>query len=205
MNEREVAQLMLIAATRWPRQWVAPTNNDDLNVMMLCWMDTLGDLDASLVRAVMASWTSEWPPNLGQIRQKALEIVISMVDTSTAPSWGDAWEELVEACHRVGSYGTPTWSHPCVAKAVDIIGYKEFCLSDVNSMTTWRSQFRDIYQVVVKEFQQQSLEHLEAPALASWKQSAVAELKSGSSNVSLSQVSIKELASKLAISQSSER
>lgn len=170
MNSQEFRQMMLYGKLRWPRQWEVPTDDELLNLSEMVWLDALGDLDAGLVRAAMASWSGTWPPNPGELRAAALDLAqISSKDA--LPGWEQAWKELTQMVKSKGSYGTPEWSHPVIAEAVDTLGYKEFCMSQTSDIATWRAQFRQIYENLASRWKREN--RPEVPAVLAWQSKAL--------------------------------
>lgn len=166
MNSQEFHQMMLYGKFRWPRQWEVPTDDESLKLAELVWLDALGDLDAGLVRAAMAAWKGPWPPNPGDLREAALNLRVLHSDDDV-PGWEQAWKELTDMVRKVGSYGSPTWSHPVVTEAVETLGYKEFCLSLTADTGTWRAQFRQIYENLANRWRRET--RPEVPAVARWQ------------------------------------
>lgn len=90
--------------------------------------DLLLDLAAGAVMAAVQSLAAEgreFAPNPGQLRKRACELVAPAI-----PDADEAWSEVVSAMALIGSYGSPTWSHPAVAAAVETIGWRRLCLSE---------------------------------------------------------------------------
>ena len=170
MNSQEFHQMMLYGKFRWPRQWEVPTDEENLKLAELVWLDALGDLDAGLVRAAMARWSGTWPPNPGELREAALDLV-ETASKDQLPGWEQAWKELTDGVKRIGSYGKPEWSHEVVSEAVDTLGYKEFCMSLTADIGTWRAQFRQIYENLAARWQREN--RPEVPAVLNWKRDAL--------------------------------
>ena len=166
MNSQEFHQMMLYGKFRWPRQWEVPTDDESLQLAELVWLDALGDLDVSLIRAAMARWSGTWPPNPGELREAALDLAQSSSDNAL-PGWEQAWKELTQMVKSKGSYATPEWSHAVVQEAVDTLGYKEFCMSQTSDIGTWRAQFRQIYENLAARWRRES--RPEVPAVAAWR------------------------------------
>jgi len=59
----------------------------------------------------------------------------------------EAWAELRKAITDYGSYSNPKFSSPVIAKAVEALGWKEICLSDIDN--SWiREHFFRIYNAL---------------------------------------------------------
>lgn len=170
MNSNEFRQMLLYGKILWPRQWIVPTDKETLDLMESVWSEALGDLNPALIKAAMVKWEGNWPPNPSELRRAALELLESGVD-SLRPSWEQAWKELNDAVKRVGSYGSPAWSHPTVAEAVETLGYKEYCMSLTAESGMWRAQFRQIFENISARWQR--AHRPEPPAVVEWLATAI--------------------------------
>lgn len=105
-------------------------------------VDMLADLDPAALKAAVKQHiaTSKFPPTIAELRQGA-----ATVSGPALPSYADAWEEVLGEVRRVGYLGMPSFSHPLIAKAVAVMGWRDLCASEVSETATWRAQFRDIY------------------------------------------------------------
>jgi hypothetical protein len=54
-----------------------------------------------------------------------------------APSLESASTEVLATILAVGSYGTPTWSHPAIGAAVNSIGWRDICASEGDYWKAW--------------------------------------------------------------------
>lgn len=104
----------------------------------------LADVPFEAVKAAVAQWTSEahdWPPNAGQLRTSALALI-----RPALPAWADAWDEVLTTIRRIGYYGTPAFSHPLITQAVQGMGgWQTMCQMEITETSTWRAQFRDVF------------------------------------------------------------
>lgn len=128
MTRSEVIHIMKFLSAYWPN-FRLPSTGPDMDDFLDAWMRLLGDLEHGPVFAAAEAYGSEgkeFAPNPGMLRRRAIE----MTDTSGIPSADDAWGEVVEAFARVGSYRTPTFSHPAIDAVVHSMGWKTLCLSE---------------------------------------------------------------------------
>lgn len=92
---------------------------------------------------------STYLPTIAEIRTQALRIL-----HPPPPPWEDAWLLLQKAIRRCGVGNKPTFhSNPVLAQTVDVIGWKELCLSETPHIT--RAHFRDVYTSLAQRTQEQ--------------------------------------------------
>jgi hypothetical protein len=122
-----------------------PTDADALAMTKQVWMDTMGDLEAEVIRRAMASWTDHWPPQPLELRNAALDQQDLEHGVGLPPSPGDAWQEF-----RTNYRMDEDWSHPAVARAAHAIGCKAYGNSPEADVMAWRAHFFKIYEGAVK-------------------------------------------------------
>ena len=61
---------------------------------------------------------------------------------------GEAWLVVKQAFSSIGSWGMPKFKAPLIQKAVDIMGWKELCLSE--NQVADRAHFMKIYDKLVE-------------------------------------------------------
>lgn len=93
---------------------------------------TLADIDGDLLKAATLRFIENnvYPriPTPGELRQFAAEIV---TQAQGLPSGAAAWGEVTHQLRYVGSWGTPGWSTPLIADAVqDVGGWMYLCMSE---------------------------------------------------------------------------
>lgn len=106
------------------------------------WERLLGDLDPrALVSAIdeLAITHSDFPPGPGAFRKRAIEL-----SSPAVPSADQALAEVYQQLASVGSYGTPTWSHPAVGNAVDAMGGWRYLCGSEDQMAD-RAHFLKLY------------------------------------------------------------
>lgn len=73
----------------------------------------------------------------------------------------EAWREVLQAVYDVGIYkGPPTFSRPAIEKAVDTIGWREICMSEVGDPAI-RAHFMQVYE----SYRQRQLDEMRYPQL----------------------------------------
>lgn len=113
--------------------------------------DLLADLDIVALKAATRQHlaTSPHPPTVAELRKG----VTALTDPAL-PDWGEAWREMLDQIGRVGSYGTPSWSHPVIAEAVrQLAPWREVCAMEIADTGTHRAQFRQVYEAVTARAQ----------------------------------------------------
>jgi len=106
---------------------------------------TLKDLDYDLLEAAtlhaIAQPGRAFAPSVGEIRGAVSDI---MQHSSHMPSSFEAWNEFLQQARAVGHMGKPQFSHPLVAKTVQVMGWKELCLSE--NQVADRARFVQAYE-----------------------------------------------------------
>lgn len=118
------------------------------------WFDLLIDVPGEALMPAFRQYVAsgeKYPPNPGQLRQLVLGVT-----RLECPSVGEAWDEVMTAIRRVGSWGTPTWSHPAIERAVaNMGGWRVLCAMETDDTATNRAQFRDIYNNIISRAEQE--------------------------------------------------
>lgn len=136
MTSQEYAEVMLVHSRLWPMFSPPPGTYE-------VWKPLLVDLDAGVVTAALYDLATEedreFAPGAGQIRRRAVEL-----SRPPIPSLDQALAEVWTAMSRVGHYGSPEWSSPAVAAAVDAMGgWQIVCAGD--NPDAFRAQFARVY------------------------------------------------------------
>lgn len=139
MTEREAFEAVGIALAACPSHSVKLTKQDQAN-MVKAWALLLADLDASDVKAALLRFlgSSKWLPSPAELRG----IVAESKHGRRRPG-ADAWGDVLRAVSQFGSYRSPTFADPLVARAVDALGWRELCLSE-NAVSD-RARFVELY------------------------------------------------------------
>lgn len=148
MTDREFETIALALKASYPNSNVLPDK-----YAMRTWFEALADLDARV--ASNAVWehisTSVFPPSIAEIRQKCSERLSPMIT-----DWGEAWEEVLMAIRKYGSYREDEAVNSLsklTAIAVRRMGFRNLCMSE-NTVAD-RAHFQRIYEGMVKEEKRQ--------------------------------------------------
>lgn len=123
------------------------------DAVITLWFEQLKDLDYKVAEAALNKYaaTNKWSPSLADIREIATSISMGEL-----PDWGEAWQEVVTAIRRYGSYRAAEAIEslsPLTRKAVEYIGgYYHLCASE--NSTADRANFRDTYSRLVERQKQ---------------------------------------------------
>ena len=96
MTKQEFATLAMALKTYYPREKLIPNDK-----AMELWFRQLQDLEFKVAEAALYKWvaTNRWAPKISEIREMAAEITRGEI-----PDWGEAWEQVLKAIGRFGSY-----------------------------------------------------------------------------------------------------
>jgi hypothetical protein len=98
--------------------------------------------------------TSRFLPTVAEIRAAALEVA-----DGAARAPGDAWGDVLRAIGRYGANRTPgvefCFADPLVARAVQSLGWRELCLSEVGYAD--RARFVELYAQLVESDRRERL------------------------------------------------
>lgn len=113
----------------------------------LAYMALLQPYDGDdLLRAVIALGTTRQNSFVPPVAE--LITAIGALGQERLPGFDEALVEVRGEIRRVGSYGTPSFSHPCIAQAVAAIGWRELCLSEEPQIIF--AQLRMMYQSAIQ-------------------------------------------------------
>lgn len=116
---------------------------------------TLADLPLEVLDAAVEQCVAEckFRPTVAELRDKALKLA---TPAGSHPTSAEAWGLVVAAIRAVGSYGRPTFKDPLVARAVEVMDWRQLCMSEQPSVD--RAQFMRIYeQLVARELDEARL------------------------------------------------
>lgn len=147
MTKKEFALFAMALKTYYPRENLIPNDK-----AMELWFRQLQDLDYKTAEIALNKWvaTNKWSPSIAEIREKAAEIT-----QGEAPDWGEAWEKVLTAISRFGSYepGKAMESlDDLTREAVKRIGFINICMSE--NISVERASFRMIYKNMVERRKQ---------------------------------------------------
>ncbi len=83
-------------------------------------------------------------PAVAELRDKALRLASA---AGQHPTSAEAWGLVVEAIRRVGSYGRPRFADPLVARAVEVMDWRQMCACETPAAD--RAHFMRIYEQLV--------------------------------------------------------
>lgn len=148
MKRSEWAKLAAVLQARWPNREIPPESIE-------IYFEDLAEFPARQVNAAITALYRdgrEWAPNGAQIRQKVIELGVSLLDH------GAAYELAMKAASTGGGadYGLDWLEErdPVVAQAAGHYGWRDFCLGDTPDSVR-RAQFREIYQQTAERAERQ--------------------------------------------------
>lgn len=146
MDKREFAVWAMALKTYYPREQLLPNQQ-----AMELWFRELQDIPADIADVVLRKWvsTNKWSPSIAEIREMASTVV-----NGEAQTWGEAWETVIRAIKKYGSYRPKEALEsldPVTRKCVESLGFRELCISE-NAMAD-RANFRMIYETMQKREQ----------------------------------------------------
>lgn len=112
------------------------------------YVEDLADLDyepAALAVKTLRQ-TRTFLPSIAEVRDAAAELTAGHL-----PDGDEAWREVQSRMRKVGSYGTPRWSHPAIADTVKAMGWLELCAS-ANQVAD-RAHFLALYTTARRRFE----------------------------------------------------
>lgn len=141
MDKTEFAAFAMAVRTYYPKENILPNQQ-----AMELWYRELQDLPAKVAEAALRKWvsTNKWSPSIAEIR----EMTVSITE-GDGLTWGEAWEQVVLAIRRYGSYRPQEALDsldPLTRRCVQNLGYRELCMSE-NPMAD-RANFRMIFETL---------------------------------------------------------
>lgn len=135
MTRNDVVRMLGFIAMTYPNVKISDGTPE-------AWYALLGDLDPkqamlALQRVLMVQQIPALPTP-GAIRQEAANVA-----DPDLPIAALAWGEVVQQIRHVGHWGRPSFTHPMIARAVEIMGWREMCASEEPDVV--RGQFLKIY------------------------------------------------------------
>lgn len=138
MTEKEAVSLVGMLMAAYPRFEITKAT-------IRLYQEFLMDLGFSSAKCAIAGHiaSSQYFPSISEIREAALTFAEPRI-----PSAAEAWFEVMEAITKTGSYGTPSFSHRSIKKAVKAIGWNNLCWSEAIGVE--RAHFLKIYSTFRK-------------------------------------------------------
>jgi hypothetical protein len=84
--------------------------------------------------------TNKWLPSVAELRRRAF----TLMPGAHIPTAAEAWAEVMDQVHSLGSYRMPEFSHPVIDRAVKAMGWRELCLTE--NLQADRAHFLQIYE-----------------------------------------------------------
>lgn len=123
------------------------------------WIDEFGDVDEPAFNAAVRQHIreGEWFPRIAEI-WRHIHKFEDLADGDD--DWASAWSAVKGAISRYGAWGTTAEVHDYLGDKlpaamaddtraiVQRLGWRELCAMEMDQESTWRAQFRDIYQRV---------------------------------------------------------
>jgi len=136
-SEQEILQTLAVLTNAYPANHLE-TGSVALYVRLL------SDIPAALLQAAVLDYIahSTWFPTIGELRQTALDL---QREADPQPDAHEAWAEVLEAIARVGHAGQPQFSHPLIAEVVQLTGWHQLCMTDIQDLRFERHNFITIY------------------------------------------------------------
>lgn len=147
MNKKEFAIFASALRTYYPKENILP-NDKALEL----WYNQLNDIPFELAELTLNKWVAvnKWSPSIADIREQALQIT-----QGEAKTWGDAWQEVLDAVHRYGTYGAVEAMETfddVTKKCVKRLGFYNICVSE--NIAVERANFRQIYEAEIQRVRQ---------------------------------------------------
>lgn len=139
MDKREFGLFASALRTYYPRETLLPNQQ-----AAELWYRQLQDLPYEVAEAVLNKWvsTNKYSPSIAEIRETAASIT-----HGDAPDWGDAWETVLLAIRKYGSYNEKAAldsMDELTRTVVKRLGFRDICLSE--NIVADRANFRMIYE-----------------------------------------------------------
>ena len=132
----EFSAVMAVLATSYP--------NFKLTVeTMTVYKQLLSDIPVDYLKAGCLKHATEnkWFPSVAELRAAAFDV---MTNKPTIPSAFEAWQEVRESILKYGRDRKPLFSHPVIERSVNVMGWKELCLSENSDYD--RAHFFKVYE-----------------------------------------------------------
>ena len=139
MTKKEFALFASALKTYYPRENILPNEQ-----AIALWYNQLKDLPYSVAEVTLNKWvaTNKWSPSIAEIREQAAGL-----QRGTVKDWGDAWQDVLRAIRRYGSYdelsGLASLDE-ITRQAAKRVGWRTMCMSE--NISVERANFRMIYE-----------------------------------------------------------
>lgn len=138
MNTQETGTILRILRTVWPNEQITEDR-------ITAYQWAFDDLEYRQVEDACKRWMKT-----GKFFPKPAELLEIIATATVAPDIlpETAWAEVLKQAGRVGLSGTPTFSSPLIATAVEAVTWQAICITDFKDHATLRAQFRDALRAV---------------------------------------------------------
>lgn len=139
MNKKEFAIIASALRTYYPKENLLPNEQ-----AMQLWFNQLNDIPYKVAEVTLNKWvaTNKWSPSIADIREQAAGIT-----QGEAKEWGDAWQEVLRAISKYGSYREDealASLDDTTRTVVRRLGFRNLCFSE--EIQVDRANFRMIYE-----------------------------------------------------------
>lgn len=141
MTEVEAQKLVTMLVTAFPSSLARLSESQQAD-MFRVYRRMLVDLDSASAAAAVETLiaTSRFMPTVAEIREATIATHLGKVRAGM-----DAWGDVRAAVGRFGRNRFPEFDDPITARAVERLGWVEFCNSDVSEAPSWRARFVELY------------------------------------------------------------
>jgi len=125
-NHHQIDRALAPLALAYPHHF-KQYDSGDMDAARALYHRILSDIDGALLEAAVTHWLSlakPFHPSPGELRDMAYSL------SDQHPSAEEAWGVVKQAMRQIGSYRTPEFDDPLIARAVEIMGWRDLCLSE---------------------------------------------------------------------------
>ena len=140
-NEAEISELVGLMSAAYPG---AKVSDATVEVYVAMLKDIPLDILTASVQQCMAE--SEFLPTVAKVRDKALALTAPI-----APAPLEAWGIVLKAIGVYGFYRTPEFADPIITKAVDCIGWRNICCTEMDNQGVDRAHFSRVYEGLLRQ------------------------------------------------------
>ncbi len=159
MNKSDTAKLLAVIGRAWPtfREEIKNDPNEEILTFWHMTLSTASYEEAHTALGVILRSGNPFAPKPGQILQQVSKDAIYGVDENLA------WEEVLREIRRVGANPSPSWaggeripapvltfSHPCIYRAVQAVGWKDICMS--TKLGVERAHFSRALEAAIEKY-----------------------------------------------------
>lgn len=138
-SEVEIAKLVGALAVSFPHTQIS---SETIKVYISMLRDI--PLEILTVAVGQAIADCEFFPTVRALREIAFNLTSEL---STRPTAGEAWGILFKEIRHTGSYKLPHFDDPIIARVVQMMGWRELCLSETQMAD--RAHFMKIYDTLL--------------------------------------------------------